>query len=303
MASRVSQAVVEVDTVNESRSTGLVESGLTSLATDIEPAITRDTPYAMRIPHCVGDQIEDDVNSPELIAWRLVRHGLTPEDIQQSFISTDEQCGICREPYENKVTLHCGHCFCVLCILEWGVKSNSCPMCRVVIYPSTRERTTFEDITGAEGFDGQYDNQQHRFINPDIQGLYVQYVGECYHSRRANIILKKKIAKLESMLSCMGEENARLNKEMHHGEEPVDVGGNMPRRYFNVKMQIINDIIEAENKWNIKRETSDKRIAILSRVSAVVLPKYLADVTADKNNYIAGHCSMARHYRYSGLTV
>jgi len=211
-----------------------------------------------------------------------------------------ECCGICREEYVNKVKLHCGHSYCAMCILEWGVRANTCPMCRTLIYPDARmtQREILDDDD-----DGRYDEYADSFVNPNLDSLISHYLHECLDCVRIIIRHRKEILAKDEAMACLGEENARLNKELHHGEDPIEAGGNIPRRRFNIKAQIINDIIEVENKWNIKSETSDKRMLKLAKVSQAILEKYYTDIKADKCNYIAGNCAMTSHYKEMPATA
>jgi hypothetical protein len=43
----------------------------------------------------------------------------------------EETCCICMEAKSN-MALQCAHSFCELCIKEWKITSNTCPICRCI---------------------------------------------------------------------------------------------------------------------------------------------------------------------------
>jgi len=44
-----------------------------------------------------------------------------------------EKCSVCYEFAEEKVITSCNHLFCKKCLSQWGLISQTCPMCRTAI--------------------------------------------------------------------------------------------------------------------------------------------------------------------------
>jgi hypothetical protein len=68
---------------------------------------------------------------------RKEKNNITVDDIELGTTEALlEMCSICQEsPRIDEIgtKLACGHVFHYLCIEEWALKENTCPMCRAVI--------------------------------------------------------------------------------------------------------------------------------------------------------------------------
>lgn len=39
-------------------------------------------------------------------------------------------CPVCKKEFEAPMTTSCGHIFCLVCMISWGMKAATCPTCR-----------------------------------------------------------------------------------------------------------------------------------------------------------------------------
>lgn len=84
---------------------------------------------------------DDDDNVPAALSRAGTRFVDELPDIKLSDIPKDSRsCNICMDPYgstenpENPVRLPCGHVIGRSCIARWLTTSNSCPLCRQILF-------------------------------------------------------------------------------------------------------------------------------------------------------------------------
>lgn len=88
---------------------------------------------------CQANQIDHEFEKEDIIVdsfreWRSTRHGI--DDSIQSSIYSPKSCSICMCRYKEGDEIcwsrneKCYHAFHLVCMLEWLMKHNDCPMCR-----------------------------------------------------------------------------------------------------------------------------------------------------------------------------
>ena len=60
----------------------------------------------------------------------FLESGLTACEVE----AEDNECDICKEPFERPVKLPCGHVYCSACIGTWLKEKNTCPMDRKMLF-------------------------------------------------------------------------------------------------------------------------------------------------------------------------
>jgi hypothetical protein len=62
----------------------------------------------------------------------------------------DEICPICHESIKYKSITLCGHIFCTPCLLRWGCKNDSCPLCREDLLTNEYENNDTDSVISKE---------------------------------------------------------------------------------------------------------------------------------------------------------
>ena len=82
-------------------------------------------------------------------------------DVNIVVMKANKDCAICMDPTEPSDDfsfLPCAHYFHQVCISEWFLENNSCPLCRVEIYPHEEEYDDDFDFEDEE-YDHVYENE------------------------------------------------------------------------------------------------------------------------------------------------
>ncbi|KAJ3692703.1 hypothetical protein LUZ60_011798 [Juncus effusus] len=92
------------------------------------------------LPECIIDGLERVIIS----AIPTIKYK------KQSSLSTDEQCTICLEEYQDKEILRimpkCGHKYHLDCIDVWLESHSTCPICRVSLYDSFQDNIVNDPV-------------------------------------------------------------------------------------------------------------------------------------------------------------
>ncbi|CAD6588189.1 MAG: hypothetical protein ASARMPRED_003426 [Alectoria sarmentosa] len=98
-------------------------------------------PPGLALEESLDDDDDDDDDVPPALSRAGTRFVDELADISLSDIPKDSRsCNICMDPYgstenpENPVRLPCGHVIGRSCIARWLTTSNSCPLCRRVLF-------------------------------------------------------------------------------------------------------------------------------------------------------------------------
>ena len=110
-----------------------------------------------------NESISININSPDIDQQQQQEHERPEQDEEKNY-TNQCMCVICLAEFninDKVVTLPCYHVYHTTCLIDWIVRSSSCPTCRAVLH----ERIFISQLEERENNEEKYDNMN----NPQLQ--------------------------------------------------------------------------------------------------------------------------------------